>query len=122
MLKEYGISKEIYSIPSGIDMGRYECIRTEEQKQLRAALDIAPDECMLLYVGRLAKEKNIGELLGFLAKTDRTQRMLIVGDGPCRAKLEKAAETLGVRERMNVFPMSSPTEKTACTITTRRSF
>lgn len=108
MLKEYGISKEIYNIPSGIDMGRYECIKTEERKQLRTALGIAPDECMLLYVGRLAKEKNIGELLGFLAKTDRTQRILIVGDGPYRAELEKAAETLGVQERLIFTGMVSP--------------
>lgn len=108
MLRKYGVHKAIYNIPSGIDIGRYEHVNADERKKLRASLGIAPDECILLYVGRLAREKNIGELLSLLAKTDRTQRMLIVGDGPYRAELEKTAEALGVQDRLIFTGMVSP--------------
>ena len=96
MLKEYGVHR------------RYTSSKTEEREKLRTSLGIAPDECILLYVGRLAKEKNVEELLGLLAKTGRTQRMLIVGDGPYRAELEKTAEALGVQDRLIFTGMVSP--------------
>lgn len=100
MLKRYGIEKSIYNIPSGINMEQYETNKSEERKKLRASLNIKEDECVLLYVGRLAKEKNVDELLGFLAKTDPKQKMLLVGDGPYRSELEKTADALGIRDRL----------------------
>lgn len=100
MLRGYGIDKTIYDIPSGICMDQYEANRSEERRRLRASLGIAPDECMLLYVGRLAKEKNIEELFALLAKTGHEQRMLLVGDGPYRVELERKAETLGVQDQL----------------------
>lgn len=100
MLKEYGIDKTIYNIPSGINMEQYEVNKSEERKRLRNSMGIEQEECILLYVGRLAKEKNIEELFGFLAKLDPKQRMLLVGDGPYRAELEKTAEALGVRKQL----------------------
>ena len=108
MLKEYGINKTIYNIPSGIDMEQYEANRSKARRKLRASLGIEPDECMLLYVGRLAKEKNIEELFGFLAKLGSKQRMLLVGDGPYRAELEKIAESLGIRKQLIFTGMASP--------------
>ena len=100
MLEKYGISKTIYNIPSGINMEQYESDKSDKRRKLRASLRIEPDECMLIYVGRLAKEKNIEELFGFLAKISPEQRMLIVGDGPYCPELEKTADALGVRKQL----------------------
>lgn len=100
MLEKYGISKTIYNIPSGINMEQYESDKSDKRRKLRASLEIEPDECMLIYVGRLAKEKNIEELFGFLAKISPEQRMLIVGDGPYFPELEKTADALGVRKQL----------------------
>lgn len=108
MLKGYGIEKEIYNIPSGINMDKYAPGKAEVREKIRASLGIKPEECILLYVGRLAKEKNVEELFGFLAKLDPKQRMLLVGDGPYRQELEKIAETLGVREQLIFTGMVSP--------------
>jgi 1,2-diacylglycerol 3-alpha-glucosyltransferase len=51
----------------------------------------------LLYLGRLSTEKNLSALLRIvapvLAKTGR--KLILVGDGPARADLEKEAEQLG---------------------------
>ena len=108
MLRRYGITKPIYNIPSGIDMEQYTRDRAKERKQIRAALGIRPEECILLYTGRLAKEKNVEEIFSFLGKLGQGQRMLLVGDGPYRAELEKTAETLGIREQLIFTGMVSP--------------
>lgn len=108
MLRRYGITKPIYNIPSGIDMGQYLCDRTKAREQIRAALGIRPEECILLYTGRLAKEKNVEEIFSFLGKLGQGQRMLLVGDGPYREELEKAAEVLGIRKQLIFTGMVSP--------------
>ncbi len=100
MLMGYGIDKPMYNIPSGIDMERYLSNKSPQRKRIRESLGIKPEECILLYVGRLAKEKNVEELFGFLSKLGSRQRMLVVGDGPYRQELEKTAETLGIREQL----------------------
>ncbi len=110
MLKGYGVNKTIYNIPSGINMEKYESNKSKKRENLRSRLGISQDECLILYVGRLAKEKNIEEVFQFLAKIGPDQRMLIVGDGPYRAEFERRAETLGVRNQLIFTGMISPEE------------
>lgn len=52
----------------------------------------------LLYVGRLAREKNIGALLEAAGGVDGAV-LTIVGGGPLRADLERQAEQLGIDTR-----------------------
>ena len=108
MLKRYGVEKKIYNIPSGIDVDKYTCNKSEARKRIRDSLGIKPEECVLLYVGRLAKEKNVEELLQFLSRIDSNQRMLIVGDGPYRPEIEKTADSLGVRKQLIFTGMVPP--------------
>ena len=108
MLKDYGIDKTIYNIPSGINMEQYESNKSEERKNLRNSMGIEMDECILLYVGRLAKEKNIEELFEFIAKNNPKQRMVLVGDGPYRTELERKAEELGIRKQLIFTGMIAP--------------
>lgn len=110
MLKGYGINKTIYNIPSGINMEKYESNKSEKREHLRSRLGISSEECLILYVGRLAKEKNIEEVLGFLAKIGPNQKMLIVGDGPYRTELERKADALGVQKQLIFTGMISPKE------------
>jgi glycosyltransferase involved in cell wall biosynthesis len=54
---------------------------------------VAPDDVVVLYVGRLAKEKNVGTLLAaFAAIQARLPRakLVFVGDGPLRKPLQEA--------------------------------
>lgn len=100
MLTRYGVERPIHVIPSGIDVDRYFTSESEGRNRLRERLGITPSECILLFVGRLAKEKNIEELFAFLKNTAPAQRMLIVGDGPYRGELENVAKQMGVWERL----------------------
>jgi glycosyltransferase involved in cell wall biosynthesis len=58
---------------------------------LRAQWGAAPDDMVLLCVGRIAAEKNLGTLIdafeALLRRSQRT-RLVLVGDGPLRAELQ----------------------------------
>ena len=100
LLHGYGVDKPIYVIPSAIDTGRYTNCRPELRQTIRAELGIRPDECVLLYAGRLAKEKNIEELFHFLQKCPPEQRLVLAGGGPDQPRLEKVAQELGIQNRL----------------------
>lgn len=108
MLRKYGIEKAIFNVPSGINMKPFSMHKMEKRKKTRERLGIGQEEHILLYVGRLAKEKQVEELFKFLKKMKKTQRMLVVGDGPYREKLEKTAETLGIRKQLIFTGMVPP--------------
>lgn len=59
---------------------------------------------MLVFVGRLAEEKNLEELLRFRAGLGAgSVTLLLVGDGPHRARLEEEAARLGLAAPDVVF-------------------
>jgi glycosyltransferase involved in cell wall biosynthesis len=60
---------------------------------LRRSLGFAPQETVVVYLGRLAVEKNIETLLNAWQQLpgDRGCRLLVIGDGPLRQRLERAA-------------------------------
>ncbi len=110
LLKDYGVHKPIYDIPSGINLQHFTCNRSQARRRIREDLGIKEDECVLLYLGRVAKEKNIEEILEFLKKMDDKQKLLIVGDGPNREHLEDLAEKEGLKEQVIFAGMVDPSE------------
>lgn len=71
---------------------------------LRASWDVKPEDLVILLVGRLAKEKNVGLVVSaFHAIKARipTAKLVFVGDGPLRKPLEDAcpdAHFAGIRK------------------------
>ena len=106
LLTGYGVRCPVEVIPTGLDLDRF---AAQPDPALRAALDLPSDEPVLLYLGRLAKEKNIAELIGALPQIDRGV-LLIVGDGPERPALEAQAQALGVAHRVRFAGMAAPAE------------
>lgn len=107
LLDEYGVSKEIKVVPTGIHVSGSEVQSgsTISQK-LRNKIGIPTDMKILVTVGRLAKEKNIEELLSFLSELEnKNYGLLIVGDGPHRAQLEKYTQMLGITDRVYFIGM-----------------
>ncbi|PIB06974.1 glycosyltransferase WbuB [Streptomyces sp. HG99] len=73
---------------------------------LRARLGIAPDELVVGTVSSLTPHEGIGTLLHAGAELRRRGvrlRLLIVGDGPERAALERLAARLGLRDGVALF-------------------
>jgi glycosyltransferase involved in cell wall biosynthesis len=75
----------------GVDSDRFHPAKRDPA--LRTALGIAPDETVLAYAGRLAAEKNLDILVEAWRTLPERQRcrLLFIGDGPMRQRLEKAA-------------------------------
>ena len=88
-LLDYGISPDIKVIPNAIDMRRYSNL---DSRIIRKKYSISPDEKVLLFVGRIAKEKNIEFLLEcfqIISKGNPLAKLMLVGDGPELESLEK---------------------------------
>ncbi len=77
---------------------------TKRSAALRASWDVKPDELVILLVGRLAKEKNVGLVVSaYHAIKARlpSVKLVLVGDGPLRKALEDVcpdAHVAGVRK------------------------
>lgn len=86
-----------------------EANKIEWRKRLCRKYNIPEDKYVLLYVGRLAKEKNIEELLRFQKKTAAYGTVLVlVGDGPARKELEEYTKNLGIEDSVYFLGMVAP--------------
>ena len=85
--EKYKVKRDVHIIPSGIDVTRFykENIDKTKLEDLKKELNIKKDDFIILYVGRIAKEKNIEFLINNLkdiTKKIPKAKMVIVGDGP----------------------------------------
>lgn len=98
-LKSSGFSKPIYIISSGIDLKRFN--PKNDGNYLRKKYFI-PTKPILLYVGRLDKEKNIDVILRALKRVLKTIdiHFVIGGKGAEKATLEKLAGKLGISDNV----------------------
>ena len=72
-------------------------VTREESNRLRASLGIPSNAMVLLAVGRLSREKGHIDLIAAMYRlraqnAERDVRLVIVGDGPERTRIQKAAE------------------------------
>ncbi|MGI5970362.1 MAG: glycosyltransferase family 4 protein [Oscillospiraceae bacterium] len=98
ILRGYNIDREIRVIPTGLDLGAFaEKPDDAGLSRLKRKLGIPTGNRVLLFIGRLAKEKNLEEVLNlFAALRPEHSTLLIVGDGPHKAALESLASRLGI--------------------------
>lgn len=85
--EKYKVKRDVHIIPSGIDVTRFykENINLLTISSLRRELNIKKDDFIILYLGRIAKEKSIDFLINNLKEIRKKvpkARMIIVGDGP----------------------------------------
>lgn len=112
MLRGYGVKAPITVIPSGLTLAQFAVLPdASERAALRKSLGIVENDKVLLYLGRLAKEKNIEELLTLLAQYDVPEvKLLLVGDGPHRRQLEALVSEKQLTHRVIFTGMVSPAE------------
>ena len=69
-------------------------------KEIRRKLDIADDELFLLHVGALIRTKNVYNLIRVLSGWQQEFRLVLVGDGPERPRIEELLRRLGLTGRV----------------------
>jgi glycosyltransferase involved in cell wall biosynthesis len=85
-----GVKAPIYVIPSGINIGKFS-LSEERISKLKNKFNIKPKEKVILYLGRIEKEKNIDLLIQVFTKILKKYskvKIVIVGDGQERKKVE----------------------------------
>ena len=98
VLRHYGVRTRIDVVPSvGIDPAEF---ARPAPERVRAWFGVPSESSLLLYVGRLAREKGVGLLLEAMAGLRGSVWLLLVGDGPERRALQAEAERLGVAGRV----------------------
>ena len=100
-LINYGFKKDINVVPTGVNLRPFSP-QKYSQKELSASrevLSINSDDKVILFVGRLAKEKSIDTIIDALpevvAKNPKTI-FLVVGDGPEMTHLHTQVELLNL--------------------------
>jgi len=95
-LAEIGVDTKVAVIPTGVDLEEFE---GADGKWLRSRYRIGSDSRILLFVGRLGKEKNISFLLrafeqalGFFPRL----KLVIAGGGPQKEQLCRLCVDLGI--------------------------
>jgi 1,2-diacylglycerol 3-alpha-glucosyltransferase len=93
LLRGQGVRKPVDVIPTGVDLEVFRPGRREEVRALRERLGLPVDGPLLLYVGRLDREKNLPFLLeGFrrVLASHGGARLTLVGQGTRAAALAAA--------------------------------
>lgn len=89
ILDSCGIERLVH-VPLGTDIDTFQSRGTRER--VRAELGLAPDTQMLLFVGRIAREKNIRSLvaaLDHIATDTPRHHLVLVGDGELRENIQR---------------------------------
>ena len=92
--EKYEVNKSIHIIPTGIEIERFysENVDKKKVKELKQKYQILKDELTIVFVGRLAKEKNIEFLIEShkeIVKYNSDIKLLIIGDGPDMEQYQK---------------------------------
>lgn len=98
-LRRHSVKKPITVIPTGSPSPGL-----LDRAEIRHQLGIPPEQRILLYVGRIAKEKNLTvlfEMAGYAFQEDPLLRLWLVGDGPYREACKQIARDLGIGDRVH---------------------
>lgn len=117
LLRDYGVKKKIpiYILPTGIDLKIFKK-SLKNGRDLRKKLKISPKTKVLIFVGRIGKEKNVEFLIEAFAEVLRKRNdvlLLMVGDGPLLEDLKKLAQTLKITENV-IFTGKIPYKDIPC--------
>lgn len=115
VLRGYGVRVTAEVIPTGLQESSFE---VADGQAFRLKYGIALDRPKLLYVGRVAFEKNIHFLLEMtLLLIEKHPEVLLVvtGEGPAEASLHKLAKTIGLENNIQFIGyLDRNTELNAC--------
>ncbi len=102
-LRNIGVESWVESVPTGIDFTRFEGMTEDRLHAQRKKLGLDKFDEVMLYVGRIAKEKNVEtmfEALRILLARGRNIALVIAGEGPERRPLTRVAEKMKIDDNV----------------------
>jgi len=113
-LRGIGVKVPIYVVPTGIKVAEYQ---GGDRNWLQRRFNLPLGEKILLFVGRLGKEKNINFLMESFKVINRdisNTRLVLVGGGPEEEELKDKANKLGIAEKVTFTGMLPPPDVVNC--------
>ena len=113
-LRRIGVLTQITKVPTGIKIDEFQ---KGDPDWLRQHYQIAPHDHVLLFVGRLGQEKNVGLLLEsfqLINKEINNTTLVLVGGGPEAEELRSKAVKLGIAAKVVFTGTLSPPEVVSC--------
>lgn len=103
MLVRYGVKSDIFVVPTGLDLSKFsnEAKDLATVNSIREKYHITADDLLVIFVGRLAKEKSIDFIIDGFSCLDPNQnkiKFLIVGDGPDADNLKEKVKNLKLEQ------------------------
>ena len=95
-----GVRAPIAVVPTGIDLTRF---RPGDREAARRSLGVGAGEPLVLYVGRLDREKSVDRVLSAFERVSSTipaARLVLVGQGTEAERLRRMATSLPVADRI----------------------
>lgn len=98
-------AEKLRLIPNGVPLPSpaSELTIEERQPQRQSAWGLPPESFVIGFVGRLAEQKCLSDVLWALAMLAAYRpevRLVLVGDGPERQRLQQLAQTLSINDRV----------------------
>ena len=111
----YGFNKESHIIPTGIYLDKFRTInyKTEEIERLRESLGLKKTDFVLMFLGRMSREKSIETLIrkfAILYNKDKNLKLLLVGGGPDGDFFDNIIEEMNVKGAVICTGMVPPHE------------
>jgi N-acetyl-alpha-D-glucosaminyl L-malate synthase BshA len=92
--------RNIIVIPNGLDIRKFS---NWSKDKIRAQMNITNDEKIIIFVGRLHSVKGVEylvEAMKYITQKNEKARLIIVGDGPEREKLETLVKKLDINRNV----------------------
>ena len=105
----YGVTNKINVIPTGLDISRFSGSRFEDEEilELRKQYDLKSSDFVALFVGRIALEKNIDEIIKAFEIIKKQNidniKLVIIGSGPYLDELKEYVKKEKLEEYIKFF-------------------
>lgn len=99
-LHRIGVNAAIKTIPTGVDIDEFS---GADPRWLQENYGVRPEERVLLFVGRLGKEKNVLFLLKSFRMVQEiipNLKLVLVGKGPLEGELQRLCLEMGIQDKV----------------------
>lgn len=100
---KYKVKRNVHIVPTGLDIEKFYKRDNKKIEEIKRKYNISNDDFVLLFVGRIGKEKNIGFLIDAqrrIVKKYKNAKLLIVGMGPDEDLFKEEVKRLNLEENI----------------------
>lgn len=111
-LRLFDIKNEIHVVPNFIDLDKYNHTFTDCQRVMMAK----DNEKIITHISNLRKVKRVQDVVSIFYNIQKEipAKLMLVGEGPEREKIERQCERLGILDRVIFFGKSNEIDKILC--------